>query len=218
MGRQKGKMTWVLGSSPRMTEKKNKEEIKTKKAKGEEMKRIFIFLIGVMMVIPSFAGPDDTDEICRRNTLVMAVLQKEKNGTVSYLKPEKKRWVVTFDYDIFAGMRPELGKDGVRDIYGSATCNGIAVKSSSDGKSNNAGDAEPGNTNTFLKASSRDVGPNCWCKMDWPVTSWWTYFKKYADKNECKENCTTYCANSFANNTEIASGVNGRDALFYTIW
>ncbi len=179
------------------------------------MKRIFIFLIGVMMVVPSFAGPDDTDEICRRNTLVMAVLQKEKNGTVSYLKPEKKRWVVTFDYDIFANMRPGIT---AYDIYGSATCNGIAVKSSSDGKSNSAGDAEPGDTNTFLKATSRDVGPNCWCKMDGPVTSWWTYFKKYDSRADCAAQCTEFCANNFANNTEIASGVNGRDAMFYTIW
>ena len=186
------------------------------------MKRIFIFLIGVMMVIPSFAGPDDVDEICRRNTLVMAVLRKEKNGTVSYLKPEKKRWVVTFDYDIFAGMRPELGKDGVRDIYGSATCNGIAVRSSADGKSNNDGDASFGDTNTYLKASNRDGGVNCWCKMDGPVTSWWTYFKKYADKNECKENCTTYCANGFATNANLGENtkknINARDAMFYTIW
>ena len=179
------------------------------------MKRIFIFLIGVIMAIPSFAGPDDVDEICRRNTLVMAVLQKEKNGTVRYLNNDKKRWVVTFDYDIFANMRPGIT---AYDIYGSATCNGIAVKSSSDGKSNSAGDAEPGDTNTFLKATSRDVGPNCWCKMDGPVTSWWTYFKKYDSRADCAAQCTEFCANNFANNTEIASGVNGRDALFYTIW
>ena len=179
------------------------------------MKRIFIFLIGVMMVVPSFAGPDDTDEICRRNTLVMAVLQKEKNGTVRYLNNDKKRWIVKFDYDIFANMRPGIT---AYDIYGSATCNGIAVRSSPDGKSNSDGDANPGDVNTFLKASPRDVGPNCWCKMDGPVTSWWTYLKKYDSKGECQTNCATYCANSFANNTEIASGVKGRDALFYTIW
>ena len=179
------------------------------------MKRIFIFLIGVMMVVPSFAGPDDTDEICRRNTLVMAVLQKEKNGNVSYLNNDKKRWVVTFDYDIFANMRPGIT---AYDIYGSATCNGIAVRSSPDGKSNSYGDATPGDVNTFLKASPRDVGPNCWCKMDGPVTSWWTYFKKYDSKGECQTNCATYCANSFANNTAIASDKKGRDALFYTIW
>ena len=185
------------------------------------MKRIFIFLIGVMMVMPSFAGPDDTDEICRRNTLVMAVLQKEKNGTVSYLKPEKKRWVVTFDYDIFANMRPGIT---AYDIYGSATCNGIAVRSSSDGKSNSYGDASFGDTNTYLKATNRDVGVNCWCKMDGPVTSWWTYFKKYDSKDECKENCTEYCANGFATNANLGvntnnnKSVNARDAMFYTIW
>ena len=181
------------------------------------MKRIFIFLIVVVTVMPSFAGPDDTDEICRRNTLVMAVLQKDKNGTVSYLNNGKKRWVVNFDYDIFANMRPGIT---AHDIYGSATCNGIAVRSSPDGKSNNDGDASYGDTNTYLKATNRDVGVNCWCKMDGPVTSWWTYMKKYDSRADCAANCTAYCANGFKSNSKFAddSDKRIRDALFYTIW
>ena len=178
------------------------------------MKKVILFLL--MAPICAFAA--DQDEICRRNTLTMLVIQKDEPGTFnpeSDLNNTDKKWIVHFNYDLFANMRPGITAS---DIYGSATCNGIAVRSSPDGKSNSDGDANPGDVNTFLKASPRDVGPNCWCKMDGPVTSWWTYFKKYSDKGECQTNCVTYCANSFANNTAIASDKNGRDALFYTIW
>ena len=192
------------------------------------MKRLILFLL--IMPICAFAGTDDTNEICRRNTLVMAVLRTDAETTAlarnittdGMLK--NKHWKVDLGYDIFANMRPELGADGVPYIYGSATCNGKDVRSSETGNSNNAGPASFGDTNTFLKASVKDVGVNCWCKMDGPVTSWWTYYKSYgtmgdaAARDECARNCTQYCADKFATNGEIASGVLGRDAMFYTIW
>ena len=184
------------------------------------MKKLMMILIAVP--ICAFAGPDDTNEVCRRNTLVMAVLQKDTNGTVDTdaLNTVDKKWVVKFDYDIFAGAHQYV----VKKIKGSATCNEINQKSSKDGKTAEGGIANPGDVNTFLKASPMDVGVNCWCKMDGPVTSWWTYFKSYGTmgdevaRDECAQNCTQYCADKFATNGEIASGVLGRDAMFYTIW
>ena len=190
------------------------------------MKKLMMILIAVP--ICAFAGTDDTNEICRRNTLVMAVLRTDAETTalakLDYLNNDTKHWKVDLGYDIFANMRPELGTDGVPYIYGSATCNGRDVRSSPDGKSNNYGSASFGDTNTFLKASVKDVGANCWCKMDWPVTSWWTYFKKYDTKQLCAEECTTYCAEKFTSNGELGTNTNsnkvvyGRDALYYTIW
>jgi hypothetical protein len=200
------------------------------------MKKLMFIL--TMIPISLYAGPDDTDEICRRNTLVMAVLQTSDSvttmATQEYLNPDKKRWVIDVKYDIFAQMRPELWDSAAQEykthyIYGSATCNGISVRSSPDGKSNNYGPASVGDTNTYLKATSRDAGPNCWCKMDGPVTSWWTYFKQYTDTAEktakqlCNENCTQYCADMFRTNGVLGENsdgqtVHGRDALYYTIW
>ena len=190
------------------------------------MKKLILFLL--MAPICAFAA--DQDEICRRNTLVMAVLRTDAETTAlarnittdGMLK--NKHWKVDLGYDIFANMRPELGAGGVPYIYGSATCNGKDVRSSPDGKSNNYGPASFGDTNTFLKASVKDVGVNCWCKMDGPVTSWWTYFKKYDTKQLCAEQCTTYCAEKFTSNGELGTNTNsnkvvyGRDALYYTIW
>ena len=83
-------------------------------------------------------------------------------------------------------------------------------------------DANPGDANTFLKAAPKDVGVHCWCKMDGPVTSWWTYFKQYASEQDCADYCTDYCADTFANNTTIYgsgdSALGGRMALFGKIW
>ena len=196
------------------------------------MKKLILFLL----MIPISVWAADQDEICRRNTLVMAVLRTDAETTALARNVstdgmyKNKHWKVNVGYDVFANMRPELGSDGVRDIYGSATCNGKDVMSSPDGKSNNYRAASFGDTNTFLKASVKDVGANCWCKMDWPVTSWWTYFKKYdavgdrTAKQVCAEECAKYCAEKFTSNGELGTNTNsdkvvyGRDALYYTIW
>ena len=184
------------------------------------MKRLILFLL----MIPICAFAADQDEICRRNTLTMLVIQKDEPGTFnpkSDLNNADKKWIVHFNYDLFANMRPGITAS---DIYGSATCNGKDVKSNLEGTSNNAGPASIGDANTFLKASPLDVGVNCWCKMDGPVTSWWTYFKKYDTKQLCAEQCTTYCAEKFTSNGELGTNTNsgkvvyGRDALYYTIW
>ena len=184
------------------------------------MKKIFLLLLLIPMVV--FAA--DQDEICRRNTLTMLVIQKDQPGTYNPkddINNDDKKWIVHFNYDLFANMRPGISANS---IYGNATCNGKDVKSNAEGTSNNAGPATPGDANTFLKASPLDVGANCWCRMSGPVTSWWTYFKKYeavgdkSAKQVCNEECTAYCADSFANNAEIATGIYGRYALFNTIW
>ena len=112
-------------------------------------------------------------------------------------------------------------------IKGRTTCNMIDFKSSDNGLSSNNGPASTGDANTFLKASAPDVGVNCWCKMDGPVTSWWTYLKKYEDSDDksgrkiCEEQCTTLCATAFAKNTNIDGGNTGiliRNALLNKIW
>ena len=180
------------------------------------MKRIFIFLIGVMMVIPLFAGPDDVDEICRRNTLVMAVLQMDKNGTgYSINETDKTKWSVTFDYDIFGNMR---GAVQAYSINGRSTCNKITKKSKPDGTGSDGGDATPGDVNTFLKPSPMDVGEWCWCRMAGPVTSWWMYVNTYASEQECEDNCATYCARGLSENTAMSNNRGIRDAMFYAIW
>ena len=177
------------------------------------MKKLMMILMAVPISL--YAGPDDTNEVCKRNTLVMVVLQNKVNGIDAEFDKDTMRWTVDFGYDLFASAHP----DGVErtDIVGRVTCNDINTKSTDDGqKSDDV--ATPGDANTFLKATPGDVGKNCWCKMDGPVTSWWTYVNEYATEGECSEFCAEYCATNFSNNGVMSNGVPLREALFNKIW
>ena len=182
------------------------------------MKRL-ILVVFAMFICDAYSA--DINEVCRRNTLTMVVLQRDTNGISVTSDADTMKWTVTFNYDLFAGAHTY----DVRKIKGRTTCNEISVKSSENGLKSDDGDATPGDVNTFLKASPMDVGVNCWCKMDGPVTSWWTYMKKYeasGDKSArdmCAENCTAYCANGFKDNLKFEnSDKKIRDSLYYTIW
>lgn len=185
------------------------------------MKKLILFIL----MIPITVWAADQNEICRRNTLVMAVLQNEVNGIEAKMNRTSKKWAVRFNYDLFAGTHPNRVTAYV--TKGRTTCNMIDYKSSDNGLSSNNGTASTGDANTFLKASAPDVGVNCWCKMDGPVTSWWTYLKKYEDSGDksgrkiCEEQCTTLCATAFAKNTNVDGGNTGiliRNALLNKIW
>ncbi len=156
----------------------------------------------------------DNNEICRKNSLVMALLNKKENGLVLDINLDKKTWLVKYNYDLFAGTHDITASE----IYGYATCNDVDVKSAADGSSSNDGTAEPGDANTFLRAATGDVGVNCWCAMDGPVTSWLTFLKTYNTAEDCATNCTSFCANGMANNTEMSNGRGVRSALFDAVW
>ena len=185
------------------------------------MKRLMMILMA-MLILPTHAA--DVNEVCKRDALVMIILKNGEDGRVDVSDPNTMRWSVVFDndpdYDLFAHAHPD-GKTS-NTIKGRATCNGKYKRSSDDGTVVEYEDANPGDANTFLKAAPKDVGVHCWCKMDGPVTSWWTYFKQYASEQDCADYCTDYCADTFANNTTIYgsgdSALGGRMALFGKIW
>ena len=176
------------------------------------MKRILYLMVMILMALPSYGA--DTNEICKRKTLMMIVLQKDVNGSVSDIDTDAYRWSVEMGYDLFANSHTV----SVSEITGSTTCNDIAVKSAIDGSSNNAGAVEPGDANTFLRAATGDIGTNCWCKMDGPVTSWWVWLKAFETADACASGCTSYCANGFAKNSEMSNGRLMRNAIFDAIW
>lgn len=176
------------------------------------MKKLISVLIGIIFVYSSYGA--DTNEICKRKTLTMIVLQKNVNGSVTDSDSETMRWGVDYGYDLFSNSHSEY----ISEITGSTTCNDIAVKSAIDGSSSSAGDAAPGDANTFLRAATNDVGANCWCKMDGPVTSWWVYLKTFDSADGCASGCTRYCADGMANNTEMPNGRLMRHAIFDAIW
>jgi hypothetical protein len=176
------------------------------------MKRLFGLIFSMMISVSAFAADDN--QICRQKTLTMLVLQKNVDGSVVSIDSDKMIFTVEYDYDLFAGTRDFT----VSQINGYATCNDIDVKSAPDGSSSNAGTAEPGDANTFLRASTGDTGVNCWCAMDGPATSWLAFLKTYDSADECAENCTSYCANGMAKNTEMSNGRQVRNAIFDAVW
>lgn len=178
---------------------------------GGTMKKI-IMIFSLFICLPVLAADDN--QICRQNTLLMAVLQKNSNGSVISIDSSAMTFTVEYNYDLFAGTHDI----SLSQIDGYATCNDIDVKSSADGSSSNAGTAEPGDANTFLRASTGDTGINCWCAMDGPVTSWLTFLKTYNTAEDCATNCTSFCANGMANNTEMSNGRGVRSALFDAVW
>ena len=181
-----------------------------KREKG--MKRIFFVLLMMILSVSSYGA--DTNEICKRKTMMMIVLQKNADGTVTEIDTDTLKWGVDYGYDLFSNSHSE----SISEIIGSTTCNDISVKSAVNGSSSNAGAAEPGDANTFLRAATGDVGTNCWCKMDGPVTSWWVYLKTYDSADACASGCTSYCANGMAKNTEMSNGRKIRTAIFDAIW
>ena len=174
--------------------------------------KIFMLILTMFLSGPLWGA--DNNHICRRNTLTMLALQKNVDGSVVSIDSDTMTWTVEYDYDLFAGTRDFT----VSQINGYATCNDIDVKSAPDGSSSNAGTAEPGDANTFLRASTGDTGVNCWCAMDGPATSWLTFLKTYDSVDECAENCASYCANGMANNTEMSNGRGVRNAIFDAVW
>ena len=172
----------------------------------------WMFLIFVCFAIPCFAN--ETNTVCRSSGSVALVLHKEVNGTVT--ENADNHWAVTLPYDVFSGGAYDgAGSDTVR---GSAACSTISVKSAADGSSYNGGTAEFGDVNTFAKMAAANEGTKCWCKMDGPITSWWAYVNEYADADTCASECTTYCANGFATNTQMSNGRYVRNAIIDAVW
>lgn len=183
------------------------------------MKRLVTGIVLMTLSIPTYAGPDDTNEVCKRRTMVMLVLEHETDGEVLDVQPDTMTWKVKFGYDLYANTLLDTPAEDKGIIIGRATCNEIEYKSSPDGSKAEYAIAVPGDANTFLKATAQDSGKKCWCKMDGPVTSWWVYVNTYNDANECLQNCTNYCATGFADkDISLSNNRNIRHALFDAIW
>lgn len=173
----------------------------------------YLFHLFLMMAsVTCFAN--ETNTICRNTGSVALVLHKEVNGTVS--ESADNHWAVTLPYDILSGGTYDGA--GIDVIKGSAACSTISVKSAADGSSYNGGAVEPGDVNTFAKMTATNQGNKCWCKMDGPMTSWWTFVHEYADANACASGCTSYCANGFATNTQMSNGRYVRNAMIDAVW
>ena len=168
----------------------------------------------LMILSCSCAYAVDIDEICMRNTLTMLVIDQDKNGTISENNASTRSWAVEFDYNMFSDNSSRYASE----IVGNTACIDISVKSALAGNNSNAGAATPGDANTYLRVEDYDTGTHCWCKMSGPVTSYWVYLKTYDSADTCASECTSYCVNGFANNSEMSNGRLMRTAIYNAIW
>lgn len=124
-----------------------------------------------------------TMPMCKRSKTAIVILSKSTNGTGATSNASSKTWTVTFDYTT---------------MRGSASCNEIS------GTTNTA--------NTALFTTASDVGPQCWCRMDTPAVSYWTYLRSYSGEEGCASGCASACADAAKTSTAFRTG------MFESIW
>lgn len=173
------------------------------------------YLLTIIMLCVTFASyANETNTICDTTKAVVLVLHKDKDGTVT--ENADNHWAVTVGYDTLSGGAYDGSGNNV--VTGIVSCSELSIKSAADGSSYDGGTAEFGDANTFAKMRATNRGTKCWCKMEGPMTSFWVYINEYADTETCASECTTYCANGFATNTQMGNGRYVRNALIDAVW
>ncbi|MBQ0013137.1 MAG: hypothetical protein KBS86_01010 [Proteobacteria bacterium] len=139
--------------------------------------------IFVLLGLLVCASSYGTTSMCKRSNTAIIVLSKSTNGTSATSNTSSKTWTVKFNYTTMTG---------------SASCNEIS------GTANTA--------NTALFSTASDVGPQCWCRMDTPAVSYWTYLRSYSGASDCASGCTSACADAAKTSTAFRTG------MFESIW
>ena len=178
------------------------------------MKALLSLLSLLLITLTLSCFANETNTICDTTKAVVLVLHKDKDGTVT--ENADNHWSVTVGYDTLSGGAYDGSGNNV--VTGITTCTSLDIKSASDGSSYDGGTAVPGDVNTFAKMRATNRGTKCWCKLEGPMTSWWTYLREYSDTATCAAECNTYCANGFATNTQMSNGRKVRNALIDGVW
>jgi len=154
------------------------------------------------MVLTVFmCGASMAATTCLHNRTKIYTLKKSVDGTSSSYDATDLTWSVTFSYDLVPN------NSSARTLYGTATCN--EINTNSDGNT-----ASSGSANVYLRASTGEVGTQCWCAMSHPVSSWWVFLKEYSDEASCASGCARDCASAVKSNT----GNFRTNGVYLAIW
>lgn len=145
-------------------------------------------IISVPAILVAMCASAYSATTCIHNQTPVFVIQKSVAPTSATSNASEMTFEVRFDYDLV----PD--NSSYRTLTGMATCNEI----STDTSGNNV---TQGSANTHLRASSADVGTQCWCSFTGPVTTWWVYNRGYSDDASCASGCASDCASAIKNNT-----------------
>lgn len=137
---------------------------------------------------------------CLHNRTAVFTIKKSENPTSVSSNASDMTFSLSFGYDL-------VPNNGVHTLRGAATCNEITTNSSNS-------TASMGDVNVYLRSSSVDVGTRCWCSFAGPITSWWVYYRAYADEDTCQSSCARDCANAIKSNTNNFR-TNG---MYLAIW
>ena len=167
-----------------------------KAGNNKNMKRIF-YIVGIMFILPSVVSAVDLDPSingtseCYRRLLPDTGNYTDTNGncnaqTLAYLGALRNKtgtWGSVFSYG---------------DVYGKSVCSVVTNQNDSTNGMDLEYDIQIGGitqTNqNYANVTTGDKG--CWCKMEYPMKSDWTYLSTMAgaQNGDCARNCAASCA------------------------
>ncbi len=145
-------------------------------------------LIPISVLLPLFCSALGSNTCLRNNTAILTIRKSDNPKSLSYDNATK-----TFTLE-FKNEHPVMPALNLTKISGAATCNNITTNT-------NEGTATQGDSNVYLRASNDDTGPQCWCSLTGPITSWWVYYGAFSNADTCATGCTAACANALKADT-----------------
>ncbi len=151
---------------------------------GELMKKA----ISLSVLLTLFCAGAYAATTCIHSRTVVFTIKKSENAVSSSYNNAEKTFSLRFGYDLVPNNSSQ------RTLTGMSTCNEITTNTADSA-------AKSGDANVYLRASSADVGTQCWCSLTSPVTSWWVYYGAFDDEDACDAGCTSACAAAIKDNT-----------------
>jgi len=151
---------------------------------GEHMKKA----ISLSVLLTLFCAGAYAASTCIHSRTAVFTIKKSENPTSSSYDTAEKTFTLRFGYDLVPNDASQ------RTLTGTSTCNEITTNTADTA-------AKSGDANVYLRASSADVGTQCWCSLSGPVTSWWVYYGAFDSEDACDTGCTSACATAIRDNT-----------------
>jgi len=158
-------------------------------------------IISVSVLLTLFCSALWAAQTCLHNRTAIFLIKRDEAPTASSYDNAAKTFTLTFGYDLVPNDSSQ------RKITGAATCNEITTNTAE-------GTAKQGDANVYLRASSADVGTQCWCSLTGPITSWWVYYGAFDSEDACDTGCAAACA------AAIKADTNGfrTKGVYLAIW
>lgn len=160
------------------------------------MKKISTAVIFSLLCWPGYSAMT-----CLHNRTAVFIIKKSVAPVSVSSSASEMTFSMTMDYETLPGHASS------KTLQGAATCNEIMTDASD-------APAKTCSTNVYLRASTADIGTQCWCSLTGPVTTWWVYIKAFDNEDACTSGCATACANAAKADTDKFR-TNG---LYQAIW